>query len=671
MNLYESSFGKVVVYLVVLPAIAQHNDRCAAQEGDFPSNATRVALVGPADTQGLDAYTLEECQRVLGEHRIAVQHSQDVEESKDNLIVIGTAKNNPLIAQLLKEGFLKAEHKQQGYAMRCAPHPRNSKVWLLAIAGADSHGALYGLRDLEHYESGRFKVIDGVLTVEPFARSDYPRIEHRGHWVWGCNMPDKKAWLENMSRWKMNELIHWDNYPPKKAKEYVEFAHSRGVRVVWGFGWGWNPDWNFSVPKEFDRGIGNGVLMCGSDDFNRAFFRREILRKIRDEYAPTGCDGVYFQSFTEGPKCRCNECRNKSMGKIMLDFVNPLVNEIKMEFPDLWISCGIHANFGVYGELKDLDPRCNIYWENCPSGVSVRGDDEDFGYINKTLPYGHGFSRTCPADPEFSDASLKEWMKSNAHRYALRGDVRSYYRYMQGLQKWGQAMLAKSSTRKHGSTVADHSVFCRRTPFMHVALTEAMWNPNLETEKSVDLIIAFLKAHDGLPGLSGPASRKQLDALAIAQHDAIGKSVTLATRYHSRYPGGGDQALTDGRRAVSTTAADKAWQGYHRQNLNAIIDLKKPTSINGLAAGFLHQPRAGVHLPHKVEFATSQDGKTFSVVGDVKQPADVKLNRRHAYGIDGLELYEVRYVRVRANYIKEWLMADEIMINPIHVNESR
>jgi hypothetical protein len=622
----------------------------------------KIRLIGPANAKGLEAYTLQEVGRVFHEHlNTPVQEQEAGDELvQQNTIVIGTATNNPVIAQLIKDGFVKPESGLEGYSLTCGPHPQDSKSWLLAIVGADSRGALYGLRDLEHYELKNFTVLHGLALAKPFARRDYPRIQHRGHWVWGCNMPDKKAWMENMSRWKMNELIHWDNYPPKKAKEYVDFAHSRGIRVVWGFGWGWNPDWNFDLPKEFDWGLGG--MMCGSSPSNRQFFRQAILRKIREDYVPTGCDGVYFQSFTEAKKCACKLCKDKSMGQLMLEFVNPIVADIKKEFPDLWVSCGIHANFGKYMELKDIDPRCNIYWENCPSGVSIRGADEDFGYINKTLPYGHGFSKTCPADPEWTEDSLQEWMRSNANRYALRGNINTYADYLGRLQSWADAMTKKPKAIRHGTTVADHSVFCRRTPFMHVALAEAMWNPTSDSLSTAQDIVAFLDANGGVPRFTGSDTP---EAAAIAQHDAIGKKVTLMTRYSPQYTGGGDQALTDGKRAAEADHKDPAWQGYHRQNLDAVVELGKPMSINGISAGFLHEPRVGVYLPDSVEFAVTRDGKAYEVIKVVKRPAGTEGNRRAAYTVEGLDLYKVTGVRVRACFLKEWLFVDELLINPV------
>ncbi len=425
-------------------------------------------MIAPRADDGIEAYTNSEVGRVFLEHlEVAVENAVDISHEQlrgSNLVAVGTVGNNRLIKRLVETGFVKSIEKQQGYSISCAPDPRDNSRWILVIVGADTNGALYGLRDLEHYYLKNFKVEDGKLLAESFAATDYPRIEYRGHWVWGCNMPDKKAWMENMSRWKLNELIHWDNYPPEKAKEYVDFAHSRGIRVIWGFGWGWNPDWNFEIPEGFDHGTGKGVQMCGSSEFNKKFYQREILKKVRNLYVPTGCDGIYFQAFTEVPKCRCELCKAKSKGRIMLEFVNPIVDAIKKEFPDLWISCGVHANLGYYAEMKELDPRCNIYWENCDSGTSIRGEYEDFGYINKTLPYSHGFSKTCPADPPYTEESLQAWMKGNENRYRLEGDIDTYYNYMRNMQKWSANFLGKKSTQKHGTTVADHSVFCRRTP---------------------------------------------------------------------------------------------------------------------------------------------------------------------------------------------------------------
>ncbi len=628
-----------------------------------------------SEFKGIEAYTKSELQRVFREHLgISVHPAQNdtiPSQKGQNQIVIGTSENNRFIRHLIKSGFVKDTKIQQGYSIRCAPNPYDKNNWILAIVGADVQGALYGLRDLEHYYLKNFKVTDGTLQAACFEFTDYPRVEYRGHWGWGVNVPDKKAWMENMSRWKLNELIEWDNYPPAKAKEYVEFAHSRGIKLIWGFGWGWNINWNYEIPDGFDHGQGKDVQMCGSSEFNQAFFKREILKKVRELYVPSGCDGIYFQSFTEGPKCECEKCSKKTMGQVLVEFVNPIVAEIKKEFPDLWISCGVHANFGIYDELKNLDPRCNIYWENCNSGTSIRGKNEDFGYINKDIPYEHGFSQTCPADPPYTEESLQKWMDSNQKDYTITGNQETYYDYMKKMQDWSRNLLGKESSSKHGSCVADHSVFCRRTPFMHIALAEALWNPNMDTKQKTNDIINFLKIRSQIS--SEPT---------LVQHDAVNKSIKLLTRYSGKHSGGGDQALVDGRVSDGEYTGDECWQGYEGNDLNVVIDLGKIQSVHSLSSEYLQDVVAGIYFPREIEYALSEDGKDFKIVSVVKCniPLTDNVIRRNNFIIQGLDL-DGRYVRVKASSIKiipdsnilkgqkAWLYADEVMVNPLMIKQ--
>ena len=634
-----------------------------------------VVLAGPRSDDGIVAYTNSEIGRVFLEHlKIEIESAGDMNRQQlqqRNLVVVGTVQNNRFIKRLVEAKFVDNIDKQQGYSIRCGPNPHDESRWILAIVGADENGALYGLRDLEHYYLKNFTVEVGKLSAKSFSATDYPHIEYRGHWVWGCNMPDKKSWMENMSRWKMNELIHWDNYPPEKAKEYVDFAHSRGIRVVWGFGWGWNPDWNFEIPERFDHGTGKGVQMCGSSEFNKKFYQREILNKVRNLYVPTGCDGIYFQAFTEVPKCQCTDCKAKSKGRIMLEFVNPIVDAIKKEFPDLWISCGVHANLGYYAEMKELDERCNIYWENCDSGTSIRGEYEDFGYINKTLPYSHGFSKTCPADPPYTEESLEAWMKGNQHRYRLAGDIDTYYSYMRNMQKWSGKLLGKKSTRKHGTTVADHSVFCRRTPFLHIALAESQWNPDMDTEERVDAIVDFLDIRSRIPKSS---------SLTI-QHDAVGKAVKLKKKYSQKYTAGGEKALIDGKISVTPVVSDKRWQGYEGVDLEVVIDLGTIRSISSLSSGYLRCVDPGVFLPRQVEYSISEDGREYKSAGVVKCDVSQRYGNsiRKTFLVHGLDLVG-RYIRVKAENVsdipewhrakgrKAWLFVDEIMVNPVMID---
>lgn len=463
-----------------------------------------VQLVGPTGVSGIEAYTVSEAQRVFSQcEHVALNQlkTSSLPAGSDDLFVVGTAANNPVIAQLVSSGFVQLQTQQGGYSMICAPRPDNPNAWLLAVVGVDNNGTLNGLRDLEHYQMGGFSYSNGRVTATSFARQDHARIQNRGLWDWGCMAPDRKAWMEQMSRWKMNEWTVWDNYPPARMKEYVDFGHSRGIKTIAGFGLGWNPDWNYTLPPEFDHGVsdrdpnGRYMQMCSSNTFNRQFFQTEVLKKIQNDYLPAGVDGIYFQTFTEVPLCQCADCKGRTMGQLLLDFINPIVAAIKQQYPNLSVALGVHADHGDFSALVNLDPRCSIIWENCDSGTSIRGPSEDYGYINKNLPYWGGFGKDTPADPHYTEASLAAYMASTAGDFEIGGGLQGKRNYMAGLQAWAAGLLGKSTANKHASTVADGSVFSRRTPFAEAALAEAEWNPSLDTQT----VVAAIDSHLGRP----------------------------------------------------------------------------------------------------------------------------------------------------------------------------
>ncbi len=125
-----------------------------------------------------------------------------------------------------------------------------------------------------------------------------------------------------------------------------------------------------------------------------------------------------------------------------------------------------------------------------------------------------------------------------------------YYNYMRTMQQWARNFLSKKSVNKHGSTVADHSVFCRRTPFMHVALAEAQWNPDMDTEARVDAMVDLLELRSPI----------QSTGKTTIQHEAMGKTVTLQNQYSPKYTAGGAKGLADGKVSGSNAVGEACWQ---------------------------------------------------------------------------------------------------------------
>ena len=42
-----------------------------------------------------------------------------------------------------------------------------------------------------------------------------------------------------MARQGLNQVILWNDFAPLNAEEIVEYAHSFGIEVIWGFALGW------------------------------------------------------------------------------------------------------------------------------------------------------------------------------------------------------------------------------------------------------------------------------------------------------------------------------------------------------------------------------------------------------------------------------------------------
>lgn len=110
-------------------------------------------------------------------------------------------------------------------------------------------------------------------------------IKQYGIWSWGHVIYDYRGFLDNMKRLGMNSVIIWNDIVPLNSEDVLDYAHSLGIKVIWGFAWGW-------------------VDKCGE---NVKSIDAEALQKLSDDIADTFAgdyqrispDGIYFQSFTE------------------------------------------------------------------------------------------------------------------------------------------------------------------------------------------------------------------------------------------------------------------------------------------------------------------------------------------------------------------------------------
>ena len=261
-----------------------------------------------------------------------------------------------------------------GYRIR-VHEPRDDRQ-LAEILGADETAIMHGCMDFcEGYlASARLSrrphnpyYLNRLFTEAPLPPADYvsfPRIQRRGLWTWGMAIYDWRGYLENMARLKLNEVIIWNDFAPVNGREIVEYAHGLGIRVIWGYAWGWDTTMRLDVS-------------------DKASFA--IIDKYEREYAPLGGDGIYFQSFTETSQ---ETLDGKLIAQAVVEFVNRTAGRLLERHPGLRLQFGLHAE-SVRNRLEHIarvDPGVEIIWENC-GGFPYASSPSDIGDQEETRAF--------------------------------------------------------------------------------------------------------------------------------------------------------------------------------------------------------------------------------------------------------------------------------------------
>ena len=185
--------------------------------------------------------------------------------------------------------------------------------------------------------------------MEECCYSETPDHKTRSIFTWGHSINDYRAYIDNMARVKLNEVVFWNDHIPINIDEVIEYAHSYGIRVVLGYSWGW-------------REIGNKAKEITEESIVK--LKELIIKTYKEKYAPVKCDGIYFQSFTERHEDRVG-------GKLISELVTDMVNEIAVELwkitPDLRLIFGLHASSVKkhLDQIGRIDPKIEILWEDC------------------------------------------------------------------------------------------------------------------------------------------------------------------------------------------------------------------------------------------------------------------------------------------------------------------
>ncbi len=285
-----------------------------------------------------------------------------------NAFVIGTIENNPVLKRFITE----ADIPEHGFCIRVIPNPEADGKQLVLIAGAGSGEVLYGVCAFfdDVLPQNFIKNGDGIYEEDevfsaPLALTDYkdaPQSLVRSIFTWAHPVGDYRDYIQNAARMRINRFYFWNEYPPVNAAEIVDYAHSWGIEVFWGFAWGWSENCREGAALNLDT------------------LRGEILKDWRERWSKLPCDGIYFQSFTE---MTIETVDGRTVADMVTELVNSTSKIILEDRPDLRIVYGLHA-MSVSKELKTIaktDNRIKILWEDCggfpyrySDFVSTRGD---------------------------------------------------------------------------------------------------------------------------------------------------------------------------------------------------------------------------------------------------------------------------------------------------------
>jgi hexosaminidase len=167
--------------------------------------------------------------------------------------------------------------------------------------------------------------------------------------------------------------------------------------------------------------------------------------------------------------------------------------------------------------------------------------------------------------------------------------------------------------------------------------------------------------------LAGSVNQREINV-----NKASGKPVTIHKPYSFKYPGTGDQAMTDG--LIGTNSYKSGWQGYEGTDIEFTVDLLQPTKISSVKLNFVKNPADWVLYPTEVVFSISLDGKTWKNLESTKFDATSQSQKEIKPAGNNFRETETRYIKVMATSPKVlpewhefkgepcWIFCDELVV---------
>lgn len=276
-------------------------------------------------------------------------------EIEKNAVLVGLYGESELIQKYVQPNEFEAD----GFLVKVIANPDNGEGRIMIVTAHDERELFYAAVSLvDDYVPENTPWHGGVrmpqiIFDEPlnaYAYTERADFKTRSVFTWGHPINNYREYIENMARLKLNQLIIWNDYMPVNVEEIIDYAHSYGIEVLFGYSWGWKP--------------GFGKNITDISDSRLQELKKEIIACYEGNYLSTRCDGIYFQSFTENK----NEyVGGRLIAEAVTTLVNDTANELLMKYPNLKLQFGLHAMSvrNHLDEIKKVDKRIEILWEDC------------------------------------------------------------------------------------------------------------------------------------------------------------------------------------------------------------------------------------------------------------------------------------------------------------------
>lgn len=413
------------------------------------------------------------------------------------IIALGRVSRHPILKKGAELGLISVPDDDEGYSVYVGKSFLSDEGDIVLIGANDERGVLYGCADFCNeylsllggngyiFEGGHF---DNIFARElvPYSKSSSPAIKTRAIWTWGHMIYDYRSFFENMARIRLNTAVIWNDACPINAGEVVDYAHSLGIKVIWGFSWGWDTGSHLE-----------GIISESGDEFTKRI-KEKVLYTFENDYKGCG-DGIYFQSFTEVVK---EDVGGKSVADEVTKLVNNVAGELFERYPELHIEFGLHATSVKTKTdiIAGVDKRIHIVWEDCGAFpyaysssvtegfdetleftkklLTLRGADERFGAVLKGLVCLDWFHFVHFKDSYILGEHPKEYVQKRAkEKEKLWQNVTAGWIRNAELARQTVELIAKGASSPIVEMLVEDGCFEAKIPMPTALLAEMLWSP--------------------------------------------------------------------------------------------------------------------------------------------------------------------------------------------------